>query len=106
MQKQPGEETMAASSWERRDVLKAAPTGAAAAILGVAMRDANGQQVKWCEGTEAPKLKAPPNSCDCHHHIYDARYPVDPKAVLRPGDAWSRITALFRSGSAPAAMSS
>src|SRR5215470_12850455 len=45
------------------------------------------QQVKWSEGTEPPKLKAPPNACDCHHHIYDARYPVDPKAVLRPGDA-------------------
>jgi len=38
-------------------------------------------------GYEPPKLKAPPNACDCHHHIYDARYPVDPKAVLRPGDA-------------------
>src|SRR5215472_11982364 len=50
-------------------------------------RDAAAQQVKWSAGTEPPKLKAPPNSCDCHHHIYDARYPVDPKAVLRPGDA-------------------
>src|SRR5260370_12724307 len=78
---------MAASSWDRRDVLKAASAGAAAAILGVAMRDAHGQQVKWSEGTEAPKLKAPPNSCDCHHHIYDAKYPVDPKSTLRPGDA-------------------
>jgi len=44
-------------------------------------------QVKWSEGTEAPKLQAPANACDCHHHIYDARYPVDPKAVLRPADA-------------------
>jgi D-galactarolactone isomerase len=27
-------------------------------------------------GTEAPKLKAPSNTCDCHHHIYDAaRFP-------------------------------
>src|SRR5271169_3856816 len=27
-------------------------------------------------GTEAPKLKAPPLACDCHHHIYDAaRFP-------------------------------
>jgi len=32
-------------------------------------------------------LRAPPNAADCHHHIYDARYPADPKAVLRPGDA-------------------
>jgi D-galactarolactone isomerase len=38
-------------------------------------------------GTEAPKLKAPVNATDCHHHIYNAKYPVDPKATLRPGDA-------------------
>lgn len=32
-------------------------------------------------GSEAPKLKAPPNSCDCHMHIYDgARFPP-----ARPG---------------------
>jgi D-galactarolactone isomerase len=27
------------------------------------------------------------NAADCHHHIYDARYPADPQAALRPGDA-------------------
>ena len=43
--------------------------------------------MKWSAGTEAPKLKAPANATDCHHHIYDARYPVDPKATLRPADA-------------------
>jgi len=59
----------------------------AAGILGARARDAAGQQVKWSEGTEAPKLKAPANAGDCHHHIYDAKYPVDPKSVLRPGDA-------------------
>jgi D-galactarolactone isomerase len=26
-------------------------------------------------GTEPPKLKAPASACDCHHHIYDSRYP-------------------------------
>jgi len=27
-------------------------------------------------GTQAPKLKAPANACDCHMHIYDgARFP-------------------------------
>lgn len=26
-------------------------------------------------GTELPKLKAPADSCDCHHHIYDLRFP-------------------------------
>jgi predicted TIM-barrel fold metal-dependent hydrolase len=32
-------------------------------------------------------LKVPPRATDCHYHIYDSRYPADPKAVLRPGDA-------------------
>lgn len=27
-------------------------------------------------GTDAPKLKAPAGACDCHHHIYDSRFPV------------------------------
>ena len=49
--------------------------------------DAGAQAVKWSAGMEAPKLKAPANATDCHHHIYDARYPVDPKATLRPADA-------------------
>ena len=31
-------------------------------------------------GTDAPKLKAPAGACDCHHHIYDARFPFS-----RPG---------------------
>jgi len=29
----------------------------------------------------------PPNATDCHMHIYDARFPADPKAVLHPPDA-------------------
>ena len=34
-------------------------------------------------GTEAAKLKAPPNACDCHMHIFDpARFPLVPN----PGD--------------------
>src|ERR1700733_13412167 len=28
------------------------------------------QTVPWSAGTEPPKLKAPPNACDCHMHIY------------------------------------
>lgn len=78
---------MTANSWGRRDVLKTLSAGAAATILAGGARAAKGQQVKWSEGTGAPKLKAPANACDCHHHIYDAKYPVDPKSVLRPGDA-------------------
>src|SRR5262245_56125033 len=75
---------MTPSSWNRRDVLKAVSAAAAIAALP---RLAHAQAVKWSTGTEAPKLKAPPNATDCHHHIYNAKYPVDPKATLRPGDA-------------------
>ena len=41
----------------------------------------------WSSGTEQPELKAPPNACDCHMHIYDSRFPVAPNAKLRPADA-------------------
>src|SRR5579862_614556 len=70
---------------DRRDVL----AGLAAAGAGLATRRAMAQaaQVKWSTGTELPKIKVPANACDCHHHIYDSKYPVDPKATLRPGDA-------------------
>jgi hypothetical protein len=81
------EETMPETPWDRRELLKAISAGAATGFLAGAARDAAAQQIKWSEGTEPPKLKAPLNACDYHHHIYDARYPVDPKAVLRPGDA-------------------
>jgi D-galactarolactone isomerase len=74
-------------SWRRRELLITMSASAAAGIIGAGASDAAAQQVKWSEGSEAPTLKAPANACDCHHHIYDAKYPVDPKAVLRPGDA-------------------
>ena len=45
------------------------------------------ETVPWSAGTEPPKLKAPPNACDCHMHIYDSRFPVAPTAKLRPADA-------------------
>jgi len=60
---------------------------AAGGVLGAPVRPAAAQSVKWSAGTDAPKLKAPPNATDCHHHIYNAKYPVDPKATLRPADA-------------------
>src|SRR5262245_61808170 len=75
---------MSGRSWNRRDVLKIA---SAAVLVGAQARPAAAQTVKWSTGTEAPKLKAPANATDCHHHIYNAKFPVDPKATLRPGDA-------------------
>ena len=78
---------MPGTLWDRRELLKVMFAGTALGVLAGGMRDAAAQQVKWSTGTEPPKLKAPANSCDCHHHIYDAKYPVDPRSVLRPGDA-------------------
>jgi D-galactarolactone isomerase len=78
---------MTATSWDRRDVLKTISVGGAAVLLGAVPRTTAAQQVKWSEGTEPPKLKAPANACDCHHHIYGSQYKVDPRSTLRPGDA-------------------
>jgi predicted TIM-barrel fold metal-dependent hydrolase len=60
---------------------------AVAGAVGARARRAAAQQVKWSAGTGAPKLRAPADAADCHHHIYDAKYPVDPRSTLRPGDA-------------------
>jgi len=59
----------------RRDVLKGV-SGAAAGL--VARDDANAQAVAWSTGTERPRVPVPPNATDCHHHIFDHRYPVAP----------------------------
>lgn len=72
----------------RRAVLRnMSALAAGVASLAVRSQRAAGQQVKWSAGTEPSKLRAPADAADCHHHIYNAKYPVDPKATLRPGDA-------------------
>jgi len=78
---------MRQTSWDRRDVLWGLSALAGAGMLGASARPATAQQVKYSSGTEPPKLKAPANACDCHHHIYGSQYKVDPRATLRPGDA-------------------
>jgi predicted TIM-barrel fold metal-dependent hydrolase len=60
---------------------------AAIATAGLRVRNANAQQVPWSSGTEPPKLKMPIDACDCHHHIYDSRFPIAPSATLKPADA-------------------
>ena len=61
----------------RRDFLKA--TGATVIVAGGFDATAgHAEAVPWSTGTEPPKLKAPPNACDCHMHIYDSRFPVAP----------------------------
>ena len=72
---------------DRRTVLKTISATAATGAIITRPRRAAAQQVKWSAGTEAPKLRAPAGAADCHHHIYNAKYPADPRATLRPGDA-------------------
>ena len=79
---------MESISTDRRDLMKAAGVLAmTAAASSLGMRGADAQQVPYSSGTEAPKLKPPANACDCHMHIYDARYPTAPSATLKPPDA-------------------
>src|ERR1700732_3451364 len=73
---------------DRRRLMKTASLMALAAAAGtVRSNQAFAQQVPWSSGAESPKLKAPANACDCHMHIYDAKYPVPPNATLNPPDA-------------------
>jgi|SRR5215472_7075432 len=71
----------------RRALLKTMSAAAAVGAIAARPQRTAAQTVKWSTGTEAPKLRAPANAADCHHHIYDAKYPVDPRSTLRPGDA-------------------
>jgi len=60
----------------RTFITRASMLALAASTSRFSVRDAFAQQVPNSSGTEAPKLKAPPGACDCHHHIYDAvRFP-------------------------------
>jgi D-galactarolactone isomerase len=62
----------------RRSFIKTAST-----LLISAARAQSSVVVPNSTGTEAPRLKAPPNACDCHIHILDpARFPFVPN----PGD--------------------
>jgi D-galactarolactone isomerase len=54
------------------------------------------ETVPWSAGTEPPKLKAPPNACDCHMHIYDSRFPPAPYAKLHPANATADDYRLFQ----------
>jgi len=65
---------------ERRTFLQGAGLAALAAAA-VEPGQARAQQaVPNSAGSAAPSVKAPANTCDCHMHIYDERFPVG-----RPG---------------------
>lgn len=73
---------------DRRTFLKDAGLAALAVSAGVPFLDSRAQQqIPYSTGTDAPKLRAPWNTCDCHMHIYDSRFPVAPTATLMPPDA-------------------
>src|SRR5689334_8821628 len=72
----------------RRALLKGASFAVlSAAASGLSARSSKAQQAPYSSGSEAPKLAAPANACDCHMHIYDGRFPVAANATLRPPDA-------------------
>ena len=80
----------------RRGFLRAMGATVVAAGGVSASRGQSQQAVPWSAGTESPKLKAPPNACDCHMHIYDSRFPVAPNAKLKPPDATVDAYRLFQ----------
>ncbi|MDR3561951.1 MAG: amidohydrolase family protein [Negativicutes bacterium] len=43
--------------------------------------------VPFSSGTQRARTQMPPNATDCHHHIYDSSFGLDPNATLRPPDA-------------------
>jgi len=47
-------------------------------------------------GTGAPKLKAPANACDCHHHIYDTRFPFGSSTFTVPSSSLADYLLLQR----------
>jgi D-galactarolactone isomerase len=62
---------------KRRSLLEGMGMAAVATALVAQMPKTSDRfAVPNSAGTEPPKLKAPSNACDCHHHIYDAvRFP-------------------------------
>ena len=78
---------MSSTRWDRRTSLKAISAAVAAAALAGVAGAARAQSVPWSGGSERPRAPAPAGAADCHHHIYDHRFPSDPKAQLHPPDA-------------------
>jgi D-galactarolactone isomerase len=84
---QPRGGTEMSESIARRALLRAMGATVMAAGGLSASNGQTQQSAPWSSGTEPPELKAPPNACDCHMHIYESRFPVAPNAKLRPPDA-------------------
>jgi D-galactarolactone isomerase len=72
----------------RRTLIKSASAAAIAATTStMTSRQGHAQPVPNSSGTAPPKLKAPANACDCHHHIYDpARFAMPPSPRPAPSN--------------------
>jgi len=76
------------NGWTRRKFIATVPVlVGGAALMAEGKTGPTQEAVKWSSGTKPPSFKVPANAIDCHHHIYDARFPPDPTMELRPGDA-------------------
>jgi predicted TIM-barrel fold metal-dependent hydrolase len=79
--------------YSRRDSIKMFGAMAASSLGTMACTSISSNRsdspvaVKWSVGTELPRTRVPDLATDCHHHIYDARYPWAPQVGLKPGDA-------------------
>jgi hypothetical protein len=70
----------------RRTFLTKAGAAALTVVGALRVKESRAQDpVPNSSGTEAPRLRAPANACDCHHHVYDARFPFSqPGARMVP----------------------
>jgi D-galactarolactone isomerase len=78
----------------RREFMQAGLLAAAAGgLAGISGCAGNGGQnlgerkLPFTQGTEPPKTRVPPNACDCHHHVYDNRFPVAAGVATVPPNA-------------------
>lgn len=67
----------------RRELL----AGAAAALVAGRDEEPGARAAPWSSGSETPQVKAPPGTTDCHHYVYDHRYPAFSDTIKRPDDA-------------------
>jgi D-galactarolactone isomerase len=77
------ERRVSEDTMRRRELL----VGAAAVLAAGRGEACAAPAAPWSSGTETPRLKAPPGTTDCHHYIYDRRYPAVSDRIKRPEDA-------------------